>query len=1003
MNRQAYFFTIILSLVFSFNSIGQSLEQLVEAKIDSLETLILEANKQQIDTQKEEMIVFTAKLFLDFAKVDEQSISENKNYYAEHPLYKEEAQKLAEDLPDFERQKTLELLDETVAHIHQVLSKDIIRKETTEINFSNIQLNNNHLTQNGKTVFLMDYVWKPEDVSDDTKKYCGAYGSEYISPSFINEDFTYKKWTYDKVANNNNQNIGAVFIDNNNIPAWAYEKYDNFDVGGRKYGTYDIDHPGAREIYAKLFEHFIPLVSDKEHSKLGYMLFNEPSFFTREGTWNTGEVSEYTKSKFRTWLKEKHQSIDHLNTLWSTNYNSFEDVDVQIPMSTNKQGLSVWYDWMAFNQYRITEWFTWVKNEIRKYDDDAKVHIKLMPWLWVRNARDHGMDYESLIRLTDIIGVDASAKNDQMWGENNWDNRYGMEWLPTTMIFDFYKSVQPNQFIYDSENHFLTSVSFMLKEVDPEYVNAIYWLGHLHGLSASKSWVWSRLSNGKIDPKRPLGPEYIVDVTHQPKMLAQVQSTMMDLNTFSEDIFKIQSKEKPIRIFYSETSAINRDGYMEEDIHEMYQQLYFEGIPIGFATENIIKSKKDNWDVIVVYNTESVKESEIDALQEYINGGGKVILNSNSLKYNEYGAPHTKVLNGAIYSNSLSDISKLAISKVIDTPKIDIVETNESTGKGCFWRSISTTEGKQILSVINLGNTDADISINLKNPDHATFCLDLMTGKAIDNHLVLSPYQVYFLEVRDEEKVTPSVGFISPQNGDNLLLNTTMEVETTTSISTGKVNSVRLFIDQHYVGEKTAPPYSWEVDYLKDQPAKSYKLTLIATSDKGVESESSIQVETNCENLSNEVIVDGNSLKAVQEGATYQWFHCDIPEVILGDNSPIFTPIEEGTYAVIISNETCTTISKGIDMNITSINDETGSVMPRFYPNPTNDKTTVDLGKQYDQINLKVMNMIGVVLMDQQYKTKRKIELDLNTFNTGIYFIQISTNDFMSVLKVVKE
>ncbi|ANQ51606.1 T9SS type A sorting domain-containing protein [Flammeovirga sp. MY04] len=1003
MNRITYFFTVVLFLVFSINAIGQSLEQLVEAKIDSLETLILEANEQEIDTQKEEMIVFTAKLFLDFAKVDEQSISENKNYYAVHTLYKEEAQQLANDLPDFERQKTLELLDEAVAHIHQVLSKNILRQATTEINYSNIQLDNNHLMQNGKTVFLMDYVWKPDDVSEETKKHFGAYGSEYISPSFINEDFSYKNWAFDRVANNNNQNIGAVFIDNNNIPAWAYEKYDNFDVGGRKYGTYDIDHPGAREIYGKLFEYFIPLVSGKEHSKLGYMLFNEPSFFTREGTWNTGEVSEYTKSKFRTWLKEKHQSIENLNTLWASSYSSFDEVDVQIPMSTNKQGLSIWYDWMAFNQYRVTEWFTWVKNEIRKYDDDAKVHIKLMPWLWVRNARDHGMDYESLIRLTDIIGVDASAKNDQMWGENDWDHRYGMEWLPTTMIFDFYKSVQPNQFIYDSENHFLTSVSFMFKEVDPDYVNAVYWLGHLHGLSASKSWVWSRLSNGKIDSQRPVSGEYIVDVTHQPKVLAQVQSTMMDLNTFSEDIFKFQSKEKPIRIFYSETSAINREGYMEEDIHEIYQQLYFEGIPIGFATENIITSKKDDWDVIVVYNTESVKESEIDALQEYINAGGKVILNSNSLKYNEYGAPHSKVLNGAIYNNSLAGMADLAVSNVKNSPKLEIVETNESTGKGCFWRSISTAEGKEILSIINLGNTDADISINLKKSDYGTFCFNLMTGKSIDNQLVLSPYQVYFLEVRDEVTVTPNVGFVSPQNGDEFLVNNTVEVEATTSIDKGNIKGVRLFIDDHYVGEKTAGPYRWSVDYFKDQPAKSYTLTLVATSDKGVESASSITIQTNCENLSNEVTVEGNLLKAVQEGATYQWFNCDAPEIILGDNSPIFTPQESGTYAVMISNETCTAISECMDMNVTSIDDQIGRVMATVYPNPTNYKTTVDFGKQYDQINLKVINTIGVVLMDQQYKTKRKVELDLKEYKTGIYFIQVSTNDYMNVLKVVKE
>ncbi|ANQ47440.1 T9SS type A sorting domain-containing protein [Flammeovirga sp. MY04] len=994
--------TVLLLIGLNFTVYGQTLEEQVETKIDSLESLILTANENGIDTQKEEMIAYTAKLFIEFAKVDEQSVSENTKYYGWHPTYKDDAQKLAEELPDFEREKTIELLETTISHLHQVISKDIVRPVTPLVDYSNIVRNENHLTQNGKTVFLMDYVWKPDDVEEDTKKYFGAYDGEYLTPSYLNEDLTYKEWAYNSIGSNDGQNIGSVFIDNNNIPSWAYQKYDNFDVGSRHYGKYDVDHPGAKELYGKMFEHFVPLIQGKKFTKLGYMLFNEPSFFTKEGVWNSGEVSEYTKIKFRTWLSNQHNSIADLNAEWGSSFASFDDVDVQIPMSGDKQGSPIWFDWMRFNQNRITDWFAWVRQEIRKYDPDAKVHIKLMPWLWVDNARDHGMDFEALIRLTDIIGVDADARNAQMWGDNNWEDRYAMEWLPTTIMFDFFKSVQPNQFIYDSENHYLTSVSFMLKEIDPEYVNSIYWLGHLHGLSATSNWVWSRLSDGKIDSKRPEDSGYIVDVTHQPKVLAQVQSTMMDLNSFGDEVFKIQSAQKPIRIFYSETTAINRDGYMEDDIHNVYQKLYFEGIPIGFATEDIIKEEKDEWDVILVYNTESVKESEIDALQSFIDAGGKVIVDANSLKKNEYGKSHTKTLNGAQQSSSLGNMTNLAISNVKEVPNVEVVETNTSIGKGCFWRTIKSDDGKQILALVNLGNTDAEVTVNLKNATKGTFCFDLMTGKALNNQLVLSPYQVYFLELRDEKTISPSVGFITPDDGESILVNTIFKVEGTASISEGTIEYLRLFIDGNFYGERTTPPYVWEEESFQNLPAKNHVLTLVATSDKGVETETEIEISIECEGLSNEVLVDGNTLTAVQEGATYQWINCSTQQEIIGQTSSSFSPVANGTYAVRISNDVCETLSDCFDMTITSIDNDC-AITPKVFPNPAKELVTIDFGKNYDTVELKLFNPLGSTLINKKLTSRNKYDLGLSTFSKGVYIIQLSTPDYSKSIRLIKE
>ena len=80
----------------------------------------------------------------------------------------------------------------------------------------------------------------------------------------------------------------------------------------------------------------------------------------------------------------------------------------------------------------------------------------------------------------------------------------------------------------------------------------------------------------------------------------------MDLNAHSEDIADLQSLHMPIRIFYSETSALNKRTHME-DVRNIYEKLFFNGCPIGFATEKIIKNQDNKlWDVILVYRNNFV-------------------------------------------------------------------------------------------------------------------------------------------------------------------------------------------------------------------------------------------------------------------------------------------------------------------------------------------------------------------------------------------------------------
>lgn len=66
---------------------------------------------------------------------------------------------------------------------------------------------------------------------------------------------------------------------------------------------------------------------------------------------------------------------------------------------------------------------------------------------------------------------------------------------------------------------------------------------------------------------------------------------MMDLNAFSSEIAAMQSLKQPIRLFYSKTSVINKWFHMQ-NLFDLYRKMYFNGVPLGFATEDIINSQK---------------------------------------------------------------------------------------------------------------------------------------------------------------------------------------------------------------------------------------------------------------------------------------------------------------------------------------------------------------------------------------------------------------------------
>jgi beta-galactosidase len=977
-----FLFFFLFSIQISF----AQLEATARGKITELEQLISEAESENLDVIKEKMTIRVAEVYLKYANWDAANVSENTDYFAMVSRYKNDAAQNANDLPDFERSEIILMLDEAIALIKKIKSGEVIRKEIPRIDWAKISIEGNELKSEGKTVFLEDYTWKP--YTEELNEFFGQRDGFYLSPTHItNNSGSIKSNVINDLNSKRTGTFGSMFINHKNVPNWAEAKYGpGFKMREDTYTAYDIDNPGSKEMMGYLLGNTIPKMVGKNYVKMGYMLTNEPHFFTtKDGdkkVWASGPVSEFSKVKFRTWLLGKHNSISELNSLWSKNFTSFDELTIDIPIEKNLQGTPIWYDWQSFNFYRVTEWFKFLQSEVKKHDSNAKTHIKIMPNLWSNNGRDHGIDFETLIRQSDIIGNDAGCHNNYMWGgTEEWEEHYNFEWRELCMSYDFVKSVSPNKINYNSEGHFLSTVKSRDLYQKPSYARMTYWLAYVQGLNVVQTWFWARRSDGSI--RNNSGNGYAGSNNQQPRIINEVTSTLMDLNSYADEITVLQNLRKSIRIFDSKTSAINKSNHMDSEF-ELYESLFFEGLSIGFATENIIKEQDNTlWDVVLIYDTEFATEDEIKAVQTFLDKGGKVIMDTKSFTKDEYGRKHILTLtpgSGSIsIATDVADFNEKAIAVITSKnrlPNIIVSESNDLNHKGCTWKSYTNSEGNEIISIVNIGKKKANITLSLRDYSGEIECKSLLNGSVLSGSFEMEPEVVLFLEV---SKKTISGDFSVKTIGETCTAKNNGSIEII-GANTGSykvvIGGIEKSFDKDVLIENLSPAtYDLCIENLKTSKKNCY----------------SVKIEKASELIINST-VEGEQIKInIDEGT--QPFRIFKNGIFLLKTKATSFKVEATTGDVIEVKS-----DKECEGNFI----EKMKVLSRITPNPVKDFVNVFFSSKKEYISIDVYNMNSKRVANYLEKNEAgKIKLDLTKLEKGVYFVRLNTEEPI-IHKVIK-
>lgn len=189
--------------------------------------------------------------------------------------------------------------------------------------------------------------------------------------------------------------------------------------------------------------------------------------------------------------------------------------------------------------------------------------------------------------------------------------------------------------------------------------------------------------------------------------------------------------------------------------HHLYERLYFEGTPLGYATKGIIeRESNDNWDVVLVYDMESVLESEIEALQSYLDRGGVVVIDEKSLKLDQYKRPHTKSLeasNGELITvSTLDEYFEVAFAKAApeSLTELTLEESNAIGANGCMWRELKLDDGSYLVTICNLGKSSATLTLGTKSGSPISQICEELLGVNMANGFTLPSESTLLLNVK---------------------------------------------------------------------------------------------------------------------------------------------------------------------------------------------------------------------------------------------------------------
>lgn len=730
----------------------------------------------------------------------------------------------------------VKILDNAIAEADKQLAGTIILPQVLDFSTSGsptLDANSSFYKKDGNIIFPST-MWSMQSDSD-LMKTIGYLGSSFLSPQTTtspNAVFSSGQLSSQKSLVSTSVSKGQlpiqVQITHNPLATWMTNASNtttspNYKIADykRAFVAYDIDYPIIADNTSvnwnkNMLQSYIPGIrAAAGSSPLIYVLSNEPHWDLISSSSSDDAskgLSPYTRTAFAEYLKlEYGNNINNLNAVYNpfngnANYTTFDQLKT-VPVQTSStspfalftesqkvtlQGTPIWYDWLRFNQNRVTNWHNNLKQYTLESDPTAKVSIKIIGNEVEAPDRDSGIDLEASGDLMDIISFDSQITPSKTHGRNArfyrdwWLGRYITEWREQAINIDFFKSLYPNKPIFDSEWHGVSSNAWYNFALDKGFVRSGLWHGFTTGLGVVNSWWWYREDGtggtvkGDLESKTGTVGNTMSSPQHQPIAFEDFGRTMKEINSLSETVATLAPAKRDFLIYYCNEAAIQDFTYIQQ-MAQIYEALKLMNVKVGFTTASKINSLAYTPKCIIIPPTLNIKTSSIDALNTYKLSHTTVdileVKRSSTTNFvkDEKGTSNTSrnisfatksfTYNGAFtYSSSTSTpsttlittnsgkantiieglITSLKANLAIPVPSIDFKIQNVGTSTEAFGVLAAlgnTPDGKAALSLINLSLTDKQIKL----PAGTTY-VNMIDGTSVAETFVMKPYDVLLVK-----------------------------------------------------------------------------------------------------------------------------------------------------------------------------------------------------------------------------------------------------------------